>query len=198
MLSRQVINQLSIYVCSAIVLLGILGNFVSFLVFIRSGRHNPRMVTRNLLLLLTITNSTYLIFYWLHRILPRVIETFTYNSTASSSIPLIDHLSSFEFILANRNIYSCRIITYIINVAICLNATVTVSFSIERALAINFPFATRDLRKNYKTFFKYLVIAIIIFSFLFPIYNLVLLELTQNKVCIYLRLCLPLGKLSNL
>lgn len=208
---RRSINEASIYVCSAIAFMGILGNFVSFLVFIRSGRRNPRIVTRNLLLLLTITNSTYLVLYWLHSILPRIIDHYATAQSHSPSLTtqanstnqnnkLVEislnsnnnknvnresgnyFLNSFDFILTTKNLYSCRLITYMINVAICLNATVTVSFSIERAVAINFPFATRNLRENYKLFFKYLVVIIVIFSFVFPVYNLFLLGIITNKV----------------
>lgn len=210
---RRSINEASIYVCSAIAFMGILGNFVSFLVFIRSGRRNPRIVTRNLLLLLTITNSTYLVLYWLHSILPRIIDHYASATAQSHSPSLATHanstnqnnklveislnsnnnkninsessyyfLNSFDFILTTKNLYSCRLITYMINVAICLNATVTVSFSIERAVAINFPFATRNLRENYKLFFKYLVVIIVLFSFVFPVYNLFLLGIITNKV----------------
>lgn len=182
--SKAIINynnlkdMIRIWVCSVITLFGVIGNMVSFIVFIQSGRRNPRIVTRNLLLLLTITNSTYLILYWVHRILPELVlgkSIGIYNPTNSTNATI------FDYILTNRNKYSCRVVNYLINVAIILNATVSVSFSVERAIAINFPFATRDLRENYKQFFKYMIIAIILFSFVFPVYNLQILHIT-NKV----------------
>ena len=204
--NKKLIDRVSIYVSSFIVFFGVLGNLISFLVFVRSGRRNPRIVTRNLLLLLTVTNSTYLILYWIHRVLPKLIFLpppppsptptsstlnpllFASNSTTTAAAIAATtqqyqlEYTLFENILTTRNVYSCRIIIYMINVAICLNATVTVSFSIERAVAITFPFASRDLRQNYKPFFKFMVALIILIAFSLPIYNPLMFEILPNEV----------------
>lgn len=205
--NKKLIDRVSIYVSSFIVFFGVFGNLISFLVFVRSGRRNPRIVTRNLLLLLTVTNSTYLILYWIHRVLPKLIQPIflpplSPSPTSSTLNPLLSASNStttaaaiaatthqyqldysiFENLLTTRNVYSCRIIIYMINVAICLNATVTVSFSIERAVAITFPFASRDLRQNYKPFFKFMVALIILIAFSLPIYNPLMFEILQNEV----------------
>lgn len=209
--NKKLVDRVSIYVSSFIVFFGVLGNLISFLVFVRSGRRNPRIVTRNLLLLLTVTNSTYLILYWIHRVLPKLIiflpppspspTSSTLNpllsasnsTTAAAAMTATTHqyqpdYSIFENILTTRNVYSCRIIIYMINVAICLNATVTVSFSIERAVAITFPFASRDLRQNYKPFFKFMVALIILIAFSLPIYNPLMFEILPNEVILLIML----------
>lgn len=52
-----------------------------------------------------------------------------------------------------------------------------VSFSLERAFAVNFPLRARNLRENHVCLFKILFLCIIFISFLFPVYNLVLLDI---------------------
>lgn len=160
---KKLVNCVHSILSSIIVLVGVIGNTVSFFVFLRSGRHKPRIVTRNLLLLLTITNMFYLLFFWFHVVFPKLIEK-QINS------------QQYNFI-SSRNFYTCKLLTYAINVTVCLNATVTVSFSVERAIAINFPFETRNLRENYRGFFNYLIIFIIFISFVVPIYHAILVDI---------------------
>ena len=208
----RVITLLNIYVCSLFVLVGLVGNVVSFIVFVRAGRKAPRIMTKNLLILLTISNSIYLLLFWYYSILPKLIDSFKNAAIAdflaatnqtngnfstfyenftnlNSSLPLDTtkpvYLASFIQIFLKKvyfidsNILICKLISYSISVTIFLNSAITVSFSLERALAINFPLKIRNLRENYRYLFKLIIIVVIFISFTFPVYNLFLTNLVE-------------------
>ena len=201
----RVITLLNIYICSLFVLVGLVGNVVSFIVFVRAGRKAPRIMTKNLLILLTISNSIYLLLFWYYSILPKLIDSFKITAIAdilaaanqtnenftnlNSSLPLDTtkpaYLASFIQIFLKKvyfidsNILICKLISYSISVSIFLNSAITVSFSLERALAINFPLKIRNLRENYRYLFKLIIIVVIFISFTFPVYNLFLTNLVE-------------------
>ena len=166
----NLINQLNIYICSIIVILGIIGNLVSFCVFVRAGKKisKSRIITKHLLILLTISNSVYLIFFWYFSVFPK----------------LLTHFKQFrpfkDFYIINSNIFVCKLVSYWISIAICVNSSITASFSLERALAINFPLKFKNFRENNSRVFKIIVVVICMVSVTLPLYNLILTNLTKR------------------
>ena len=62
-----------------------------------------------------------------------------------------------------------------------MNSSITVTFSLERALAINFPLKVRNLRENHRCVFKMAMILVILYSFVYPVYNLFLTEIVKHS-----------------
>ncbi len=185
--STNLINQFSIYICSLIVILGIIGNLVSFCVFLRAGKKisKSRIITKHLLILLTISNSVYLIFFWYFSIFPKLLVQF-------------QHLNTFKnFYIINSNIFVCKLISYWISIAICVNSSITASFSLERALAINFPLKFKNFRENNSKIFKTIVVLICLISVILPLYNLILTNLTRHSSRTDIRCDIP-GKYENI
>ena len=162
------IDFIFIYLCSFLVVVGLIGNIISLVIFIRSCSQTPKIITRHSLLLLTLSNTIYLILFWYYKVLPKIVNAYLANSSLSS-VYLVD-----------SNTFMCKSIIYSINVAISLNASITVSFSLERAFVINFPYLAINLRENYRPQFKLLIVLIILFSFLLPSYCLGLLEIINH------------------
>ena len=164
----KLIIYLNIYLCSFLIVIGIIGNFLSLIIFIRSSFYSPKIVTRYSLILLTVSNSIYLILFWYISILPSFNVIFKISS---------DNILKKIHLLSNTNVIFCKMSYYLINVCLCLNALITVSFSLERAIAINFPLKSRNLRKNHPFMFKIINVCIILLAFLFPVYTIVVLEI---------------------
>jgi hypothetical protein len=55
-------------------------------------------------------------------------------------------------------------------------------FSMERAIAINFPLKMRNFRENYRKVFHLIIILIILFSFLYPTYNIYLADVVSRPL----------------
>ncbi len=113
---HQIVDFFNIYVSSFLVFIGIIGNLISILVFVRSIRHSPKILTRNSLILLTFSNLMYLMLVWYYQ----VLEIF-YD----------------RFYLINTHTFVCKSVIYMINLAITLNALITVRnshhFSLKKA-----------------------------------------------------------------
>ena len=62
--SEEILNLVYICVGSCFVGFGLMSNFISFFVFLKASRRAPTIVTKNLLIMFTISNSLYLINYW--------------------------------------------------------------------------------------------------------------------------------------
>lgn len=82
--------------------------------------------------------------------------------------------------LPNHNSYLCKIVMYSIGVTLCINATISVLFSFERALAINYPLQVRNFKQNYGLACKIIALFLIILSFIAPSYNLFLLDIVNK------------------
>jgi hypothetical protein len=176
----ELVNYLHIYGCSALVLFGCVGNLVSFLVFVRAGRRSPKIITRNTFIILTITNTMFLMLYWYVSVYPKMRNYFG-SSTDGVHRILFGNNSA---LLLNTNRYFCKLIVYTVNVASYLNSSITVLFSVERALAINFPFKIRALREKKMSLFRMILLINFVFSFALPSYNLFLMELSvARKEC---------------
>jgi len=58
------IDIFKIYICTILVMIGASTNLLSFFVFLRADKRSPRILSKKILMLLTISNSIYLILYW--------------------------------------------------------------------------------------------------------------------------------------
>lgn len=99
----------NVYVCTFLVCIGLIGNLISVCIFIRSVRHAPKILTRTSLILLTFSNLMYLTLVWYFRVLGKLDVRFYY---------------------INSNVYVCKLVIYLINLAITLNALITVRLKI--------------------------------------------------------------------
>ncbi len=84
--------------------------------------------------------------------------------------------------LVNSNLVVCKLVTYLLGLSILLNALITVMFSMERAIAINFPLKMRNFRENYRKVFHLIIVLIILYSFLFPTYNIYLANVVSRPL----------------
>lgn len=199
--SSYLINLLNIYVCTTLVIIGTLGNLLSFIVFLRAGKKNPRIITKNLLILLTLSNSLYLQLFWYMMVFPKIINHFkldpltnrnlnftkTFNLTLEDNRTIIlapkttiGRLFIEKFYQINSNIFVCKIMSYLISVSILLNSSLTTTFSVERALAINFPLKMRNIRDKHRFLFKIIIMFIIFYCFVIPIYHLYLSDMIKH------------------
>jgi hypothetical protein len=198
--SSNLINTLNIYFCTALVIVGTFGNCLSFIVFIRAGKKAPRIITKNILILLTISNSVYLILFWYISVFPKLINHFkldlssnrnlnftkTFNLSLEGTYVIlapkntIGRLFIEKLYLINSNLYVCKAMSYLISVSIFMNSSITVTFSLERALAINFPLKVRNIREKHRFLYKLAMAVIISYCFLFPIYHLYLSDMIKH------------------
>lgn len=114
----------TIYVHTFLVAVGVIGNIFSIFVFLRSVRNAPKILTRNSLILLTTSNSMYLVLVWCYNVAPR--------------------LQYLNTMVPNR--YSCKFIIYLINLAVSVNALITVGI-------ISISFLHYTIKKKIKIIF---------------------------------------------
>ena len=213
-MTSDVINQLSVLICTVLVIVGCVSNLVSFMVFVKkSSRVKPKIITKHLLIVFTISNSFYLILYWYYSVFPKIIDhlrhslvaamhtaktattttatvavaasaTSSASALASASATTMNNTVMFmsSLYLVNSNVFFCKSVSYLISVTLCLNAFITVFFSLERAIAINFPLQMRAFRESHRSSFNILVAGIVLVAFVFPIYNLKLVDVIEIRV----------------
>jgi len=197
----NLINSLNIYLCTTLVIIGTLGNLLSFIVFLRAGKKAPRIITKNILILLTVSNSVYLILFWYISVFPKLINNFkldpltnrNLNFTKVFNLTLEDNSTVIlapkttigrlfieKFYQINSNIFVCKAMSYLISVSILMNSSITVTFSVERALAINFPLKMRNIREKHRFLFKLIIVLLLTYCFVFPSYHLYLSDMIAH------------------
>jgi hypothetical protein len=81
--SEDILNIVYICVGSCFVGFGLISNFISFFVFLKASRRAPTIVTKNLLIMFTISNSLYLMIFWYYSnnkiFLKILLENFFWN-----------------------------------------------------------------------------------------------------------------------
>lgn len=162
--TKQYIELIYIVVCSTQIIIGLVCNIISLKVFMRSGKCSPIILQRHSLILLTLSNTFYLIMFFYSQILPKMVDSQFLEESTKELLGKI--------FISNHSVFVCKSVQYFINVAICLNASITTSFSLERAFAIKFPYLSINLRENHDVQFKILILSLLLFSFLLPSYNL--------------------------
>ena len=111
-------NQIHVYVCTFLVIIGVIGNVISLLVFARSARHSPKITTRHSFILLSLSNLVYLLMFWYFSVLTKWLHITKINSNSFLN----------KINLVNSNVYICKSVMYTLHASICLNALVTVSY----------------------------------------------------------------------
>ncbi len=162
-------NYIYIYVCTSLVIIGIIGNIISLQVFMRSGRCQPIIIQRHSLILLTLTNTIYLLNFSYFKIVPKLLESNMFNQ---STIHFFENIYVMD-----TSVYSCKIVMYLLNAATCLNSFITTSFSLERAFVIKFPYLGINLRENHHKHFRILGFFLFAFSLIMPSYTLFLADI---------------------
>jgi hypothetical protein len=181
----HLINFISAYVGTLLVTIGFFGNFISFLVFFKANRNSTKILTKQFLILLAFSNLVYLILFWYFSLFPRLVDNFKEspsgsenNQKSTSYGNIYDFFIQFNVINSNR--YVCKLITYLINVSLFLNASIIASFSFERAVAVNFPLQTRHFRESHGFLFKSILALIFFLACIFPIYNLIINDIVEH------------------
>ena len=198
-MNEKWIDLITIHLCSFMIAVGIVGNVISVLVFLRCNRKTRKIKSNNILIMLTISNTLYLILYWYYSVLPKLILHFRgpsanltlYSNSSTYVNATFEHAHIYSLMSRlyqiNSNLFVCKLVSYLISVSIFMNASITVTFSLERALAINFPLKVRNLRENHRFVFKFVMLLVILYSFLYPMYNLFMADLVkkgrQNQRC---------------
>ena len=200
-LNPREINLIIINICSFLVIIGSIGNIASIVVCCLKSKHKvARRFVNNLLIILMISNTLYLAVYWYAQILPKILNhlkysqltnlkfnnTKTFNLTINSNLTLyllvesaFEPFSIEKFYRINSNLFICKTTFYLISILIFMNSFLTMFFSLKRALIIVFPLKSIHLRERYKTLFKSILVLTVIYSFLFPAYNLFIVEIVK-------------------
>lgn len=113
--------QIHVYVCTFLVLIGLVGNLISLLVFIRSARHSPKITTRHSFILLSLSNLVYLLLFWYYSVMPRFLRYFKVDRAFANRLNQI-----------NTSRFMCKSVLYSLNASICINALITVSYHKKR------------------------------------------------------------------
>ncbi len=171
----DVFNYIYIYVCTSLIIIGIIGNIISLKIFMRSGHCQPIIIQRHSLIILTLANTIYLLNFSYFKIVPKLLQS---NMFSQSTIDFFE-----KIYLMDTNVLSCKIVLYLLNAATCLNSFITTSFSLERAFVIKFPYLGINLRENHHKNFKLLGICLFAFSLVMPSYTLFMTTvcITENK-----------------
>lgn len=87
-----------------------------------------------------------------------------------------------KYYIINSSVLACKLASYIISIALCINSVITASFSLQRALVINFPLKFNNFRENNKKLFKIIIASIVVISTLLPMYTLLFINLTTRNI----------------
>ena len=200
----KAITFFRLFICNLLIIIGTLANGLSFIVFLSSDKKSPRILSKNILLLLTISNSIYLILYWYMFIFNEILlyqktgssnlkfhfnKTFTLQIERNGTVVLAPSeiksvLRIEKFSKFNSNEYVCKIMNYFYKVFLFINSSMTVIFSLERALAINAPIKMRKLREKYRFLFNTLIAIVILYCFSYPIYYLFVTNISSTNFCV--------------
>lgn len=109
-------TPIHVYLCTVLVVIGVIGNIISLIIFIRSAKYSPKITTRHSFILLSLSNLVYLLVFWYFSVFPKTLHYFQINNNIATNISLV-----------NSNVYVCKSIFYSLNVSICINALITVN-----------------------------------------------------------------------
>lgn len=147
------------YLSLALVIIGCMGNILSFIVFIKSNKRLPKILGFEYLVVLTITNVFYLLIHFYTSTLNRLIYLLKLKSTENFI---------FQFYKFDTNAYVCKSLAYLKYFFRFLNVMLILSFSLERTLAIFYPLKMRIRTLNARFYIK----VSFILSLIMPIYLL--------------------------
>jgi len=161
-------NSLNMYSSAFLIIFGVLGNSITFIVLFYARKRLPRINSINSLMFFTLTNVVHLLIHFYSNTLSRIIYHFDLEDSILVYIYFYD-----------TNKYVCKLFAYLKFFTRFLNLTIIVIFSLERLLAIYFPFKSAEKNKNY------ILIWLVIVSFLYPMYALFFcetIEISSDRV----------------
>lgn len=167
------VNTFSMYSSVILIMLGFAGNVFALVVLIYARNKTPRIIGLNYLVLLTITNTVFLLLHLYMNTYSRIIYYFD-----------IDYQKSMHFL--DSSLVFCKSLLYSKSCARFLNTVLTVGFSLERLVAVYKPLHVRSLDTKSFAFFKTILVA----SFFIPsyfVYFSVLVPNDQVSTSIYNR-----------
>lgn len=159
------LNIANMYLSIFLTIFGLIANLISLSVLIYARNRVPRIIGSNYLIILTSTSSLYLIIQFYMGTYNRMIYFFN-----------IDYGKSFQ--LFDVNIIVCKLLPYLRYTMQFLNAMATMCFSLERFLAVYFPFKLRSFCKAKRT---HLIVASTLVSMAIPTYLIPLADLIPSR-----------------
>lgn len=159
--------KINSYIVTALTITGLILNSMSLIVFTYAKGKQPQIGGIKYLSILTLFSIIFLFFHWYINILP-------YFTDLNQTLNIIE-----------TNVYACKLINYLRNVCRAVFALSTLSYSLERALAIFIPFYIIEHKNRVSAF---LIVFIFTVSFTSPIhfafdYDLIESNSTTANVC---------------
>lgn len=155
---------LNMYSNLTLIILGLVANLIALPILIYSKHRTPRIVGVNYLILLTISNTSYLVIDFYINTYNRLIYYFD-----------LDYEKSWQ--LFDSCTFFCKLLPYLRYSTRLVNVMLTVGFSLERFIAVFWPLQMRALKWKFCVFLK----SSIAISFILPIYLPFLVELVPNS-----------------
>jgi hypothetical protein len=135
----RLVTLINICACTLLVLFGFCSNALSLMVFWHSKHKTPKIGARDYLTILTIVNSIFLVAYWYNMTGPLILSYFELDSS---------HLVSRFFNFKDKSSLVCKLANYVQQASRCLSTLLTLAFTLERTIAIYFPFKLRHYKQN--------------------------------------------------
>lgn len=167
-------NVINMYTTMFISLVGLVGNLFALVVLVYSRHKLPRIIGKNYLILLTLTNTIFLLIQFYVTTYNRMIYHFRLSRT---------------FQLLDSNLVVCKLLPYLRYAFRLMNTMLTVCISVERLLAVFRPLQVRSLDVKCAYLFR---LAILV-SFVLPAYLLFLTELVPNTELDYNNIYTKMG-----
>jgi hypothetical protein len=167
-----IVALVNICACTLLVLFGFCSNALSLMVFWHSKHKTPKIGARDYLTILTIVNSLFLVIYWYNMTGPLILAYFDFRP---------DSLTSRFFNLKDSYSVVCKLVNYSQQVTRCLSTLLTLAFTLERTLAIYFPFKLRHYKQNVNFLSMTILCCLVLFSVLISIDSFVFYEVLDQS-----------------
>ena len=157
-------NMTQIYSSLFLFVFGLLGNILSLSILAYSKDKLPRIIGCKYLIILTISNTVYLLATFYTGTYLRLVYIFK-----------LDHKWTFQYF--DSNIFMCKSLPYLRYTTRLLSTMIKMCFSLERFLSIYYPVKMKTLNIRCSHFFNFAILI----SFLLPAYLPYFLEV-QAKI----------------
>ena len=166
--SDQYLNNygvINMYASILLTSLGLIGNLLSLLVLIYARNKLPRIMGAKYLIILTLSNTMFLLLRFYIRTFNSMIYHFK-----------LDYLKTYQ--LLDSCVILCKTLPYLTICAKLLNTMLTLCFSLERLFAVYCPIQMRSRDSKYSSS---IFVFSILFSFVIPFYMFTYTELVPNN-----------------
>lgn len=159
----ETINVINMYSSLFLIIVGLIGNMYALVVLVYARNKHPHIVGSTYLIILTLTNTAFLLIHFYMTTYVRIIYHFGLDYKTYLQVTTTSQLA-------------CKLLNYLRYSFRILNTMMTLSFSIERLLAVYCPLKMRSLDFNCSLNF---VVSLLV-SFVVPIYALFVYSLVPN------------------